>query len=1176
MASNTNPAASKLYTLGNELQLMKVKPMTSEAITNVLTIDSSGIVRAIGVDSVPKAGSKKLLLSGAVYNITYNIDGSPAVPQFTAVLSGIVPASGGGTTNFMRADGVWAIPPVSGLATLSSSHIFIGNVSNIAVDVAMTGDVTITNAGVTTIGAGKVGVSKMTMGPLRLLGRTTAGAGAAEELQAGNGLSLSAGFLDWGGTLTNNVALNGPYQVNMGVTTPLSAHQVWTTGGGFLGINGMSLTIISTNVNISAGSSFNIDGAIAVGYGQTTQVTSYRIKSTTIRFLPNVAPVVGQVPVATAVDGTWTWQTVGGTGTVTTVSVVTANGFAGTVATATTTPAITLTTTITGILKGNGTSISAASAGSDYLVNNQTITLSGDVSGSGATAITTTIGANKVTLAMMATIATASFLGRITAGTGNVEVLTGTQATTLLDNFTSTLKGLVPLSGGGTVNFLRADGTWTTPAGGGTVTSVSVVTANGFAGTVATATTTPAITLTTTITGILKGNGTSISAASAGSDYLVNNQTITLSGDVAGSGATAITTTIGANKVTLAMMATVSTARFLGRVTAATGNVESLTGTQATTLLDVFTSTLQGLVPSSGGGTTNFLRADGTWAIPAAGPMTTLGDMIYENATPTPARFAGNITTANLILRQTGTGAVSAAPSWSTLVDPDAQGLFTFGTSGSLAVVLGSFDNTSTTTIRGNPIYFQQPNLSSSNTFLSFTQGNHSGTPMTVVGLVYNGGTIDAAAVGVETIDINWNLNRIVKITPSTTIPVQRAFLVQAVTYASTSAMTITDAATVAVSGGAIKGANMIVTNTHALLIQAGAVGACLNSFGMTVNAQSGATNNYTAQFIGGTTVFSATVSGYASINLPHGTAPSAPINGDFWTTTVNAYARINGVTVVLGGGGGGSVVYALNPQAAGYTFVMGDATTQTLVQSGSASTSSFTVPTNASVSYALGSVLNLVWDGTGQPSWLAAGGVTLNSSSGSLAVPSRYAVSAAVKVATNTWYVWNGLQSLSNTAANQELMKSDGFNAIPSGIFSTATGTFFGASTIATALVHLKGGTAAVGGAPLKFSTGINTLVPEFGAMEWDGTTLSFTRITKRESILTSGMFGPVATGSMSVMMINNASGAVGSTSVDDLLSEVKDLIALLIWNDATIGLPIQSQKLLDHLSARINSITL
>lgn len=50
----------------------------------------------------------------------------------------------------------------------------------------------------------------------------------------------------------------------------------------------------------------------------------------------------------------------------------------------------------------------------------------------------------------------------------------------------------------------------------GTVTSASVVSANGFAGTVANASTTPAITLTTTVTGLLSGNGTAISAASAG------------------------------------------------------------------------------------------------------------------------------------------------------------------------------------------------------------------------------------------------------------------------------------------------------------------------------------------------------------------------------------------------------------------------------------------------------------------------------------------------------------------------------------------------------------------------------------------------------------------------------------------------------------------------------------
>ena len=288
-----------------------------------------------------------------------------------------------------------------------------------------------------------------------------------------------------------------------------------------------------------------------------------------------------------------------------------------------------------------------------YLTANQSITLSGDISGTGTTAITTAIGTNKVTNAMLAQIATGTFHGRLTAGTGNVETLTGTQATTLLDTFTTLLKGLVPASGGGTTNFLRADGTWSAPSGIGTVTTVSVVSANGFAGTVATATSTPAITLTTSITGILKGNGTAISSAVSGTDYqapstnltslsgltyvsasfvkmtatgtfsldtatyLTANQSITLSGDVSGTGSTAITTAIGTNKVTNAMLAQIATASFHGRLTAGTGNVETLTGTQATTLLDVFSSTLKGLAPASGGGTTNFLRADGTWSVPS-------------------------------------------------------------------------------------------------------------------------------------------------------------------------------------------------------------------------------------------------------------------------------------------------------------------------------------------------------------------------------------------------------------------------------------------------------------------------------------------------------------------------------------------------------------------------------
>lgn len=79
-------------------------------------------------------------------------------------------------------------------------------------------------------------------------------------------------------------------------------------------------------------------------------------------------------------------------------------------------------------------------------------------------------------------------------------------------------------------------------AGSGTVTTVSVVSANGFAGSVANATTTPAITISTTVTGILSGNGTAISAASttgSGSVVLATSPSITTP-SIAGSTGTGV------------------------------------------------------------------------------------------------------------------------------------------------------------------------------------------------------------------------------------------------------------------------------------------------------------------------------------------------------------------------------------------------------------------------------------------------------------------------------------------------------------------------------------------------------------------------------------------------------------------------------------------------------------
>lgn len=96
--------------------------------------------------------------------------------------------------------------------------------------------------------------------------------------------------------------------------------------------------------------------------------------------------------------------------------------------------------------------------------------LDGDVSVSGIAAgvATVAIGANKVTLAMMAQMATASFLGRNTASTGDVEVLSSSVATALLaafvgDSGSGGTKGLVPAPASGDAaayKYLYSDGTW--------------------------------------------------------------------------------------------------------------------------------------------------------------------------------------------------------------------------------------------------------------------------------------------------------------------------------------------------------------------------------------------------------------------------------------------------------------------------------------------------------------------------------------------------------------------------------------------------------------------------------------------------------------------------------------------------------------------------------------------
>lgn len=63
---------------------------------------------------------------------------------------------------------------------------------------------------------------------------------------------------------------------------------------------------------------------------------------------------------------------------------------------------------------------------------------------------------------------------------------------------------------------------------------------------------------------------------------------------------------------------------------------------------------------------------------------------------------------------------------------------------------------------------------------------------------------------------------------------------------------------------------------------------------GLTAGATSPSYSSITAYQ---TIIGAASTTSAATLRVPHGTAPSAPVDGDMWTTTSGAYIRVNGVT---------------------------------------------------------------------------------------------------------------------------------------------------------------------------------------------------------------------------------------------------------------------------------------
>ena len=224
------------------------------------------------------------------------------------------------------------------IASMSTGQIIYGN-AGVPTIGALNGNATISSTGALTIGNGVISAAML----------NTSGTASATSFLAGN--------MAW--TTLNQAAVpdvvstSSAASLTLGTTTSIyeytgTSTATWTLPSAS-GKTGVGLTVVNNTgyvVTVAPAGTDNINGtnaSITVGGAAS----------------PSAVTLVN--------DGSG-WVTVNtyGKGTVSSVSVVSANGLAGSVATNTSTPAITLSTTVTGLLKGNGTAIAAAVSGTDY------------------------------------------------------------------------------------------------------------------------------------------------------------------------------------------------------------------------------------------------------------------------------------------------------------------------------------------------------------------------------------------------------------------------------------------------------------------------------------------------------------------------------------------------------------------------------------------------------------------------------------------------------------------------------------------------------------------------------------------------------------------------------------------------------------------------------------------
>lgn len=218
-------------------------------------------------------------------------------PNFTSSAAGYAPASGGGTSNFLRADGTWAVPAVGSVSannvtagTFSGANYFFTN--NVRFDsgarVAFGYGYTIDNAGgtplsvltATTLGSGVINSSLTSVGTLTS-GALGAGFTAIDNARLANSsITINGSSVSLGGSITvsnQTITLSGDATGSGTTSIPVTLADTTVVAGTYGGNNAIPrltvdskgrLTGVST-ITPSGTWSINITGSAATATDST-------------------------------------------------------------------------------------------------------------------------------------------------------------------------------------------------------------------------------------------------------------------------------------------------------------------------------------------------------------------------------------------------------------------------------------------------------------------------------------------------------------------------------------------------------------------------------------------------------------------------------------------------------------------------------------------------------------------------------------------------------------------------------------------------------------------------------------------------------------------------------------------------------------------------------------------